>query len=171
MQQFPPQPGQPEQSSPPRQAPSYANRPPEINAGQPVQSNQIPYPEQPSERIAYPSQPLQAQQYANPAQTPQQPPYGMPQQAQIPGGQPQMVVQNFYGGPIGAPSVTVNIVNQGPSFFMRVLYFIFIGWWAGFFWLNLGFFLCFTVVLIPVGLVMLNNLPGVMTLRPKDVQT
>jgi len=82
------------------------------------------------------------------------------------------MVQNFYtGAPGGQPSVTVNIVNQGPNFFVRVLYFLFIGWWAGFFWLNLGFLLCFTVVLLPVGLVMLNRLPQVLTLRQASTQT
>jgi len=80
--------------------------------------------------------------------------------------------------PQGAPSmmrqttvVNVNMQHKGPGFFVRAIYYIFIGWWLGFFWLNLGFFLCFLVITLPIGLMMLNRLPQVMTLRPAGTST
>src|SRR5262245_51910632 len=62
--------------------------------------------------------------------------------------------------------VVVNINKSNPSFLVRVLWYIFIGCWLGFFWLNIGYFFCFTVIGLPLGLIMLNRLPWVLTLRP-----
>jgi uncharacterized membrane protein YccF (DUF307 family) len=53
-----------------------------------------------------------------------------------------------------------------PGLFVRALYFIFIGWWAGFIWLNIGYFFVFTIIGLPLGLMMLNRLPAVLTLKP-----
>ena len=53
---------------------------------------------------------------------------------------------------------------------MRALYFIFIGWWAGLFWLNMGYFFVLTVIGLPIGLMMLNRLPTVLTLKPASQQ-
>jgi len=102
------------------------------------------------------------QQQGYPMQSPQQP-YGMPPQVNV-------NLTNYYQ-PNAQPMVMVNVQHSSPSFFLRVIYFIFIGWWAGFFWLNLGFLLCYTVFLLPVGLIMLNRLPTVLTLRPTGKQT
>jgi uncharacterized membrane protein YccF (DUF307 family) len=109
---------------------------------------QTPYPPQP-----YPPQPMQ-----QPAPYPpgMQPMY--PQQ----GAQPMMQQSSV---------VNVNIQHKGPSFLVRVIYYIFIGWWLGYFWLNLGFLLCFFIVTLPLGLIMLNRLPQVMTLRPAGTST
>ncbi len=57
--------------------------------------------------------------------------------------------------------VNVNIQQKQHGLFMRALYFIFIGWWAGLFWLNMGYFLVLTVIGLPVGLLMLNRLPNI----------
>jgi len=66
--------------------------------------------------------------------------------------------------------VNVNIQQKEHGLFMRALYFIFIGWWAGLFWLNMGYFLVLTVIGLPVGLLMLNRLPTVLTLKPASQQ-
>lgn len=87
--------------------------------------------------------------------------------------QPQMM-QQPYGmlvQPVMQQNVNVNIQTKQTSFFVRILYFLFIGWWLGFFWLNLGYFLCLTVVGLPLGLVMLNCLPQVLTLRSSGTST
>ncbi|MGH2505951.1 MAG: YccF domain-containing protein [Ktedonobacteraceae bacterium] len=70
-------------------------------------------------------------------------------------------------------NATVNVTVQqhgGPGFLIRALYFLCIGWWFGFFWLQLGFLLCIFIVTLPIGLVMLNRLPQVLTLRSSGVQ-
>lgn len=81
-----------------------------------------------------------------------------------------MMQQNVFVQPAAPNVVQVNINQKQHGFFVRAVYFVFIGSWLGFFWLNLGFFLCFTVVLLPLGLVMLNRLPQVLTLRPSSQQ-
>ena len=62
--------------------------------------------------------------------------------------------------------VVVHVNKSSPGFLVRALWYIFIGCWLGFFWLNVGYLLCFTVVGLPLGLIMLNRLPWVLTLRP-----
>lgn len=93
----------------------------------------------------------QSQQFQPPVSTPAASPY--PYQQPMP---PQMM-----------STVNVNVQQQkrGPSFLTRTLYFVFVGWWLGFCWLNLGYILCLFVVTIPLGLAMLNRLPQVITLR------
>jgi len=81
-----------------------------------------------------------------------------------------MMQQNVYM-PQAAPNIVqVNINQKQPGFLMRALYFVFIGWWAGFWWLQFGYLLCLFVVTLPLGLVMLNRLPQVLTLRPNNQQ-
>lgn len=168
MQPYQPYPEQPSGSSQP-----YPERPPQSQQLQPPGA--VPYPPQP---YLYPSQPgLQPgampypqQQQSNPLQMPHQQGYPMQAPQPQPYGMPGQVNVNVHNYQ-PQPMVTVNIHQSSPSFFLRVIYYLFIGWWAGFFWLNLGFFFCFTVLLLPVGLVMLNRLPTVLTLRPVGQQT
>ncbi|HEY4032519.1 MAG TPA: YccF domain-containing protein, partial [Ktedonobacteraceae bacterium] len=70
-----------------------------------------------------------------------------------------------------APNITVNINQQPPSFLLRVVWYIFIGWWLGGWWLAFGYLCCLTGIGIPLGLVVLNRLPRVLTLRPVNRQT
>ena len=55
-------------------------------------------------------------------------------------------------------------VPQRP-FFGRAAYFILVGWWLGAFWSALAWLLCVTVVGLPLGVMMYNRLPAVITLR------
>lgn len=59
----------------------------------------------------------------------------------------------------------------GPGCLVRVLYFLFIGWWLGFLWVLAAWFLNITILGLPLGLAMINSIPQVMTLRPVRVQT
>jgi uncharacterized membrane protein YccF (DUF307 family) len=128
-----------------------------------------PYQPQWQSQMPHDGSPLGMPQYEQP--TPQ---YGqpMPQYGQPPQGMPQ------YGQPMpqsamnfASTSVNVNIQQNSPGCLTRGLYYIFIGWWLGFLWLNLGFFLCFMIITLPLGLVMLNRLPQVLTLRPSGTST
>lgn len=62
-------------------------------------------------------------------------------------------------------NVNVQQSKQGPGLLIRTIYFLCIGWWLGWFWANLGYFLCLLIVTLPIGLMMLNRLPMVITLR------
>jgi len=72
-----------------------------------------------------------------------------------------------------APSLVVVLAQQaaGPGCLVRALYFVFIGLWLGFFWTGLAWFLLVTIIGLPLGLMMLNRLPQVMTLKPVRTQT
>jgi uncharacterized membrane protein YccF (DUF307 family) len=163
------------------------------------QDPQNPYPKQASypDRQSYPQAaypdltsypksdsafyPQQAA-YPNPPVYPPQTPYP---QAPYPGqvsyppqtGYPQQ--QMYAGTPIPAPlpnvmQNTVNVNGQtghSHGLLIRALYFICIGWWLGFFWLNLGFAFCTLIITLPLGLAMLNRLPQVLTLRSPSAAT
>lgn len=51
------------------------------------------------------------------------------------------------------------------SFLLRAAWFVLVGWWFTGFWMAVGYFLCLTIILLPVGLMMMNRIPEVMTLR------
>src|SRR5690348_17281466 len=79
--------------------------------------------------------------------------------------QPPVVVQNIYQAPSVAAPMMVDAKNSGPGLLARALRFIFVGWWLGYVWALVGYALCFTLVLMPLGVMMLNRLPTVLTLR------
>jgi uncharacterized membrane protein YccF (DUF307 family) len=49
---------------------------------------------------------------------------------------------------------------------LRALYFIIFGWWAGIIWSLIAYVLCLTIIGLPIGLMMFNRLPQVLTLKP-----
>jgi uncharacterized membrane protein YccF (DUF307 family) len=51
------------------------------------------------------------------------------------------------------------------AFWMRALWFVLIGWWVSGFCIVIGYLLCLSIILLPVGLMVLNRIPEVMTLR------
>jgi uncharacterized membrane protein YccF (DUF307 family) len=62
----------------------------------------------------------------------------------------------------------VGTVTQGPeqlSIWIRGLYFLLVGWWFSGIWITGAYVMCVTVIGIPVGIVMLNVLPTVVTLQ------
>ncbi len=61
--------------------------------------------------------------------------------------------------------------QSGPGLLIRVLWFLFIGWWLGLIWVLIAWFFNLTIIGLPLGLFMINNIPQVMTLQPARVQT
>lgn len=59
----------------------------------------------------------------------------------------------------------------GPGCLVRALYFCFVGLWLGALWTGLAWFLLVTIIGLPLGLMMLNRIPQVMTLKPVRTQT
>lgn len=51
------------------------------------------------------------------------------------------------------------------NFFLRALYFIFIGWWFSLLWLVVAYLLCATIFLLPIGLLMFRLTPFLTTLK------
>ena len=50
------------------------------------------------------------------------------------------------------------------SWLVRLLYFVLIGWWFSLGWSLAAWFLCVTIIGLPLGVLMLNRLPKVTTL-------
>ena len=71
---------------------------------------------------------------------------------------------------IPAPTV-INVKRSGPRMLVRAIWFLFVGWWFGLIWLHIGYVLCATGLFLPVGLMMLNLLPSVLTLKAEDRQS
>jgi uncharacterized membrane protein YccF (DUF307 family) len=58
-------------------------------------------------------------------------------------------------------------VRQDVGWPMRLLWFVLVGWWATFTWINVAWFLNATIIFLPFGLWMLNRVPQVLTLQPE----
>lgn len=129
--------------------------------------NPWPQPQQAYQPQPMYQQPMQQMPNYNPAM----PGNALPQQQMYP-------AQPMYPQPMQAPvqvsAVNVNVnTQQGNNGCVRALYFVFVGWWVGFWCLQLGFLLCAFIITLPLGLVILNRIPQIMTLKPvtKTVQT
>ena len=66
------------------------------------------------------------------------------------------------------PQMNINVnVNQRPeqiNMLIRMIYFLFVGWWLGFMWLGIALVFMATVIGLPIGLLMINRTGAVMTL-------
>jgi len=51
------------------------------------------------------------------------------------------------------------------NFLVRALWFIFVGWWLAAAALTVGYFLCMTIIGLPIGFVIFDMVPGMLTLR------
>lgn len=106
------------------------------------------------------------------------PPYSAPAQPPMPAPMPSLnqTINVTVQAPAAAPAPTpVVIINQqaaaGPGCLVRSLYFLFIGLWFGALWTGLAWFLLVSIIGLPLGLLMLNRIPQVMTLKPVRTQT
>jgi uncharacterized membrane protein YccF (DUF307 family) len=62
--------------------------------------------------------------------------------------------------------VTLNYTNVAQlAFWQRALYFVFIGSWLSLLSVSLGYALCLLIVTLPLGLLLLNRTPAIMTLK------
>ena len=73
--------------------------------------------------------------------------------------------------PTPSPVFIVNQQTNNVGCLVRALYFCFIGLWLGIFWTVLAWLLMVTIIGLPLGILMLNRIPQVMTLRPVRTQT
>ncbi len=65
---------------------------------------------------------------------------------------------------------TVNL-KQSPNIIIRIVWFVAIGWWLSGAWTVIAWVLCVSIIGLPIGIIMLNALPQVTTLRSRDVVT
>lgn len=62
-------------------------------------------------------------------------------------------------------TVVVSPKKSGPGCLVQVLWFVFIGWWAGQVWIFIAWLLMLSVIGIPLGIMMMNKVPQVIALR------
>lgn len=68
-------------------------------------------------------------------------------------------------------NVTVVKATGSPSVLLRLVWFLFVGWWLGYFVLWLGWLLNLTILGLPLGVYLLNRLPAVLTLKQAEQTT
>jgi uncharacterized membrane protein YccF (DUF307 family) len=62
-------------------------------------------------------------------------------------------------------------VKQSPNIIVRIVWFVLLGWWLSGVWTVIAWLLCITIIGLPLGIMMLNALPQVTTLRSRDLLT
>ncbi len=106
--------------------------------------------------------------------TPPQPPVGAPAPAPAPAATAtppanpalhQTINVNVQAA-APTPVVVMAPTVAGPGCLVRTVYFLFIGLWLGAIWTGVAWALLVSVIGLPLGLLMLNRLPQVMTLKP-----
>jgi uncharacterized membrane protein YccF (DUF307 family) len=65
--------------------------------------------------------------------------------------------------------VTEKTGSQGPGLLVRILWFVFLGWWLAGLANLLGYLLCLTIIGLPAGFMLFNRIPSILTLRPRTV--
>jgi len=114
-----------------------------------------------------------------------QPPVPQPVAAPVTRGNPEIGPTQAVALPASPFNQTINVNVQaaapspvvvmaptvaGPGCLVRALYFLFIGLWLGAIWTGVAWALLVSVIGLPLGLLMLNRLPQVMTLKPIRTQ-
>jgi uncharacterized membrane protein YccF (DUF307 family) len=69
---------------------------------------------------------------------------------------------------IEIPTQTSTTIQResGPGCLIQALWFIFIGWWLGAISIAVAWFLNITIIGLPIGLSILNNIPRILSLQP-----
>jgi uncharacterized membrane protein YccF (DUF307 family) len=65
-------------------------------------------------------------------------------------------------------SPVVLVQSGGPNIVIRILWFLFVGFWLGGLVSLFAWLLLLTIIGLPLGLYLINRLPTVMTLRPQE---
>ena len=68
------------------------------------------------------------------------------------------------------PSTVILAEERGPGCLIRFLYFVFVGLWLGLILTFAAWVLNVTIVGLPLGVLILNRLPQLMTLKPVPVE-
>jgi uncharacterized membrane protein YccF (DUF307 family) len=58
--------------------------------------------------------------------------------------------------------------STAPSLLLRAVWFIFVGWWLSGIAVGVAYFLCAIIIGIPIGFMIFNQLPLILTLRPRS---
>lgn len=62
------------------------------------------------------------------------------------------------------------VYQRGPNLLVRVVWWLFIGWWASGIAVGVAWVALITIIGIPLGIWIINRLPSILTLRPRTRQ-
>jgi uncharacterized membrane protein YccF (DUF307 family) len=65
------------------------------------------------------------------------------------------------------PTIPDSRPRGEPGFLVRAVWFIFIGWWLSALAVGVAYFLCAIIVGLPLAFMIFNQLPAILTLRPR----
>lgn len=68
------------------------------------------------------------------------------------------------------PQTIVITDRGGPGFLVRVVWYLFVGWWLSGLAIGLGWLLAVTIVGLPIAFMIFNRIPAIMTLRGRTVK-
>ena len=71
-----------------------------------------------------------------------------------------LATTDAFGNTVYSPAAKID----QPPWWMRGLWFIFVGWWASFFTMAIAWFLIVLIITLPVGLMLFNRVPFVASL-------
>lgn len=84
---------------------------------------------------------------------------------------PQVIALRGQSSGVAVTSVgNVTVVAVGASapqqsVIIRALYFVLIGWWLSALWMEVAYFFCMTIVLMPLGFMMFDKVPALVSLH------
>lgn len=70
----------------------------------------------------------------------------------------------------GPPQTVVITERGGPGCLVRVIWYLFIGWWLSGLAIGLGWFLAVTIIGLPLAFMIFNRIPAIMTLRARTLE-
>ena len=71
---------------------------------------------------------------------------------------------------VAGPMMIFTHQKTGPGFFIRALWYLFIGWWASALAIVAAYVALFTFIGIPLAFFIFNRLPTILTLRPRTTR-
>ena len=69
------------------------------------------------------------------------------------------------------PPIVVVQGKTGPGCLTQALWFLFVGWWLGAILITAAWFLNITIIGLPLGMSILNNIPKILALQEPNTQT
>ena len=77
----------------------------------------------------------------------------------------QNVTVNVNQPPPRNPNVIMSVKQSGPNILVRLIWFLFIGWWLSGWAVLFGWLFTVLIITMPIGLYIINRLPQITTLR------
>jgi uncharacterized membrane protein YccF (DUF307 family) len=68
-------------------------------------------------------------------------------------------------------NIIVSQRRTGPGFFVRAIWYLFVGWWLTGLAIGFAWFCALSVVMLPIAYLIVSKIPTILTLRPRSTET